>query len=143
MCIRDSTGTMLARAIGPSGEVLEINRSPGGDCGHATYNIEAIFDIAETAWHQGTDVYANALLPKGLEYMALLDTTGAQTTSEGFVTCTTRPNSIEIAYNHYANRVGTPALPHTLELLAKIRPVDQGTSKFIPWDTLTHAELGK
>ena len=52
--------------------------------------------------------------------MAQLDTTGAQTTSEGFVTCTTRPNSIEIAYNHYANRVGSPALPHTLELLGKI-----------------------
>ena len=39
--------------------------------------------------------------------------------------------------------MGKPSLPHTLELLAKLRPVDQGTGKFIPWDTLTHAELDK
>jgi hypothetical protein len=135
------TGTMLPRAIAASGEVIEINRSPGGDCSHATYNVEGIFDIAETAWHQGTDVYANALLPKGLEYFAQLLTSGAQTTSEGMVTCTTHPDSIEIAYNHYANRARMPSLPHTQVLLGKLRPTDQGTGKFIPWDTLTHAEL--
>jgi hypothetical protein len=134
---------MLARAISSTGEVIEINRSPGGDCSHATFNIEGIFDIAETAWHQGTDLYASAQLARGLEYMAQLLTTGAPTTSEGTVTCSTRPSSIEIAYNHYTNRAHQPALPRTMELLARLRPVDQGTGKFIPWDTLTHAELDK
>jgi hypothetical protein len=137
------TGTMLPRAIGPTGEILEINRTPGGDCAHATYNVEGMFDIAETAWHQGTDLYANALLPLGLEYFAQQLTTGAPTTSEGTVSCSTKPDSIEIAYNHYANRVGKPALPQTETLLGKLRPSDQGSGKFIPWDTLTHAELDR
>jgi hypothetical protein len=139
--VRFFTDTMLTRALSPTGEVLEINRSPGGDCAHATYNVEGIFDIAETAWHQGVDLYANPRLPLGLEYMAQLLTTGAPTTSEGVVTCHTRPSSIEIAYNHYTNRARQPALPHTLELLGTLRPTDQGTGKFIPWDTLTHAQL--
>lgn len=134
---------MVPRAISATGEVLEINRIASGDCSHATFNIEGIFDIAETAWHQGTDLYANPRLPLGLEYMAKLLTTGAATTSVGTVMCGTKPASIEIAYNHYANRVGKPPLPHTREPLNKLRPVDQGTGKFIPWDTLTHGELDK
>jgi hypothetical protein len=137
------TGKMLGRAISPIGEVIEINRSPGGDCSHATFNIEGIFDLAETAWHQGTDLYASAPLARGLEYLAQLLTTGAPTTSEGTVTCGTRPSSIEIGYNHYTNRAHQPALPRTMELLTKLRPVDQGTGKFIPWDTLTHAQLDR
>jgi hypothetical protein len=141
--VRFYTDKLLARALGPTGEVLEINRVPGGDCAHASYNIEGIFDIAETAWHQGVDLYANPVLPKGLEYGAQLLTTGAQTTSEGVVTCHTHPNSIEVAYNHYTNRIGKPSLPKTLTLLGTLRPTDQGTGKFIPWDTLTHADLDK
>lgn len=133
---------VLARAIGPSGEVLEINRASGGDCAHAVFNIEGIFDIAEIAWHQGVDLYSDPRLPKGLEYMAQLLTTGAQTTSEGKVTCSNDINSVEIAYNHYHNRVsGGPSLPHTEALLKKIRPTAMGSGRFIPWDTFTHADL--
>jgi hypothetical protein len=135
--------SMVPRAISATGEVIEINRTATGDCSHATFNIEGIFDIAETAWHQGTDLYANPRLPLGLEYMAQLLTTGVATTSAGTVVCGTKPASIEIAYNHYTNRAGKPPLPHALELLTRLRPVDQGTGKFIPWDTLTHAELDK
>jgi hypothetical protein len=107
---RRSSTTPWPRAISATGEVLEINRIASGDCSHATFNVEGIFDIAETAWHQGTDLYANPRLPLGLEYMAKLLTTGAATTSVGTVMCGTKPASIEIAYNHYANRVGKPPL---------------------------------
>jgi hypothetical protein len=134
--------TVLPRAIAQSGEVLEINRMDGGDCGHASYNIEAIFDIAEVAWHQGVDLYGDARLPKGLEYLAQCIVSGVQTSQEGFVHCASmRPSSIEIAANHYRSRRGSPALPRTDGLLRLVRPADQGTGKFIPWDTLTHAEL--
>lgn len=135
-------GSVLPRSISSSGEVVEINRIDGGDCGHATYNVEAIFDIAEIAWHQGVNLYSDARLPKGLEYLAQCITTGVQTSSEGFVHCSTmRPTSVEIANNHYRNRVASPALPNTQTLLGTLRPSDQGTGKFVPWDTLTHAEL--
>lgn len=61
----------------------------------------------------------------------------------GFVWCSTqRPNAFEIAYNHYASRLSGYALPETTTLLSKIRPLGEGSSKFVPWDTLTHAALG-
>jgi hypothetical protein len=136
------TDSVLPRSIADAGEVLEINRVAGGDCGHATYNIEGIFDIAEIAWHQGIDLYADPRLSKGLEYLSRCITEGVDTSSEGFVHCADmRPNSVEIAYNHYMHRAQGYALPRTEALLAILRPVDQGTGKFIPWDTLTHAGL--
>jgi hypothetical protein len=142
--------TLLPTMITSSGEVREINRVPGGDCGHATYNIEGGFDIAEIAWHQGTDLYQLKLsgdttprLLKGLEYMSQCIVSGVQTTSEGFVHCSTqRPVSVETAYNHYINRLSGYSLPRTQSLINILRPVNQGTGKFIPWDTLTHAGLG-
>ena len=142
--------TLLPTMITSSGEVREINRTAGGDCGHATYNIEGGFDIAEIAWHQGTDLYQMKLsgdttprLLKGLEYMSQCIVSGVQTTSEGFVHCSTqKPVSVETAYNHYVNRLSGYSLPKTAALIASIRPVNQGTGKFIPWDTLTHAGLG-
>jgi hypothetical protein len=136
---RDS---VLARSIAGDGEVLEINRIDGGDCGHATYNIEAIFDIAEIAWHQDVDLYADPRLPAGLEYLAQCITEGVDTSREGHVQCASmRPNSIEIAQNHYRGRLGQGGLPFTAALLGLVRPADQGTGKFLPWDTLTHAGL--
>ncbi|HVJ13794.1 MAG TPA: alginate lyase family protein, partial [Polyangiaceae bacterium] len=136
------TDSVLPRSIADSGEVLEINRIDGGDCGHATYNIEGIFDIAEVAWHQGIDLYADPRLSKGLEYLAQCITEGVDTSSEGFVHCADmRPSSVEIAYNHYTHRAQGYALPRTEALLELLRPSDQGSGKFIPWDTLTHADL--
>lgn len=148
--LRHLRDTMLPRAIGSSGEVLELNRTAGGDCGHAAYNIEGLFDAAEIAWHQGVDLYDYRLgadttprLLMGLESLSQCILTGVPTSQVGFVRCSGQKlNSVEIAFNHYANRRGGFAMPETTALLASLRPVNQGTSKFIPWDTLTHAELG-
>jgi hypothetical protein len=142
--------TMLARSVAPSGELLEINRIAGGDCGHSAYNIEGGVQIAELAYHQGgADLYQLKLsgdttprLLSGIEWMARCITNGQNTTSEGFVHCSTqKPLGFEAAYNHYINRLSGYSLPNTSALLGQIRPLDQGTGKFVPWDTLTHAQL--
>jgi len=147
--LRHVRDTMLPRAISSDGEVLELNRTAGGDCGHAAYNIEGLFDAAEIAWHQGVDLYDHRLagdasprLAMGLEGLSQCILSGVGTSQVGFVRCGSQKlNSVEIAFNHYANRRGGVALPQTTALLATLRPTNQGTSKFIPWDTLTHAEL--
>jgi hypothetical protein len=47
----------------------------------------------------------------------------------------------EIAYNHYANRLGMP-LPNMKQLIGKpgFRPTD--VDHHLAWETLTHAEIG-
>ena len=137
----------------PSGEVWEINRSPGGDCGHASYNIEGILDIAEMAWIQGDDLYSLRIdgeeiprILKGVEYMAkCLGDGPVETSKEGLVSCSRlRPVSYEIAYNHYIHRRPGYALPYTTKLLKeKLRPTGGEKGKFLPWDTFTHGEISK
>lgn len=146
------TNVANRKTILKSGEVWEINRGTGGDCGHANYNIEGIFDIAEMAWIQGDDIYSLKLegetkprLLKGLEYMAKAIIAGpVQTTEEGPISCTKiNPLSNEIAYNHYIFRDKSGyELPYTKKLLLeKVRPSSGAGGKFIPWDTFTHGEI--
>ena len=45
----------------------------------------------------------------------------------------------EIAYNHYATRLGM-ALPQTLEVVQKVRPTN--VDHHMDWETLTHADVG-
>ena len=140
-------------AILPSGEVWEINRKQGGDCGHASYNIEGILNLSEMAWIQGDDIYSLKIdgekvprILKGVEYMARCIVAGpVQTTKEGLVGCTRlRPVSYEAALNHYTNRLQNYTLPFTEKLLReKIRPSDGVGGKFLPWDTLTHGDISK
>ncbi len=142
------------KTILESGEVWEINRGTGGDCAHANFNIEGIFDIAEMAWIQGDDIYSLKIdgetkprILKGVEYMSKSIIAGpVQTTEEGPISCSNlNPLSYEIAYNHYIFRDNNGyELPYTKKLLEeKVRPSAGPGGKFIPWDTFTHGELSK
>jgi hypothetical protein len=109
------------------------------DFGHTGWGFEGATHVAETAWIQGVDLYAEMRerMTKALEFHAAYDLGepvpewlcgGALKTGLGPV--------LEIAYNHYRNRAGIE-LPKTAELLTRLRPA--GTSHFLGWETLTHA----
>ncbi len=137
----------------PSGEVWEINRAPGGDFGHARYNIEGILDLAELAWIQGDDIFGIKIdgerrprILKGVEYLSKMIIAGpVKTSREGWVSCPRlRPVSLEIALHHYLNRLDGYKMPYTKRLvLEKIRLSNRTGGKFLPWDTLTHGNLIK
>jgi hypothetical protein len=109
------------------------------DLGHTAWGLEAMSQIAETAWIQGVDLYAEAQprLVAALEFhagFALGDPVPGWLCSG---TLAARFSPIpEIAYNHYHNRLGIP-MPRTQELLESQRP--QAATHFYAWGTLTHA----
>lgn len=109
------------------------------DFGHTGWGLTAAAHIAETAWHQGVDLYAEAKerLTDGFYFHARLET-GTPTPSNlcggtvkkglGAVT--------EVVYNHYHNRLGQQ-MPTTLRYTESKRPA--GANYFYAWETLTHA----
>lgn len=110
------------------------------DFGHTGWGLTAATHIAETAWHQGVDLYGEAKdrLTDGFYFHARLET-GTPTPSNlcggtvkkglGAVT--------EVVYNHYHNRLGQ-AMPTTLSYTESKRPA--GANYFYAWETLTHAD---
>jgi hypothetical protein len=112
------------------------------DFGHMEWGITASIDAAETALHQGVDLYAeqSARLRAALEFHANYDL-GASVPSwlcGGSVSTATTP-AWEISYNHFVGRMGF-ALPNTKRMVDRVRP--SGNNYFIAWETLTHAETG-
>jgi hypothetical protein len=111
------------------------------DFWHTGWGLEGLVHVAETARLQGLDLYAEARerLTKAFEFHANLDL-GAPAPSwlcGGRVDTGLGP-VMEIAYNHYHNRVGDP-MPKTQQVLARRRPLgDDG--HFIAWETLTSAD---
>jgi hypothetical protein len=110
------------------------------DFGHTGWGLEGAVHVAETARIQGLDLYGEMRerMTKALEFHANLDL-GAPVPSwlcGGTVNKGLGP-VLEIAYNHYHNRMGIP-LPLTQQLIEKRRPMgDDG--HFVAWETLTHA----
>jgi hypothetical protein len=110
------------------------------DLAHTAWGLEALAQIAETAWIQGIDLYAEAQerLVSALEFHAGL-ALGADVPDW---LCGGRLNETftpipEIAYNHYHNRLGIGLL-QTGRLIEAERP--QLPSHFYGWATLTHAD---
>jgi hypothetical protein len=112
------------------------------DLAHVEASFAAEINAAEMAWHQGIDVYTPQAkrLTVFMEVEAKLrlgepppESMTAQLVPYGLV------GTYEIAYNHYANRVGMP-LPHTQQILQvlrhvgvdMIRPVDPGEAGHDP-----------
>ncbi|WP_419999764.1 alginate lyase family protein [Streptomyces boninensis] len=107
---------------------------------HIGYAIAATSHIAETAWHQGVDLYGEQRdrLRAAMEFHAKYQN-GAKAPKwlcGGKVTRNMGDDS-EVGYHHLADRLGLP-MPHTAKLIAKQRPA--GTDDlFVSWETLTHA----
>ncbi|MER7457599.1 alginate lyase family protein [Micromonospora sp. NPDC126480] len=106
---------------------------------HTGWGLSAAAHVAETAWIQGLDLYAEARerLTAALELHAGFDL-GEPVPSwlcGGKLTLGIHPMP-EVAYNHYVTRVGQP-LPRTEQVIKANRPA--GPAFFYAWETLTHA----
>ena len=108
------------------------------DLGHTAWGLEALAQIAETAWIQGIDLYAEAQprLTAALELHAgyALGDPVPDWLCNGTLKDKFEPIP-EIAYHHYHHRLGLD-LPRTRQLLQTNRP--QPASHFYAWGTLTH-----
>ena len=110
------------------------------DFGHTGWGLTAATHVAETAWHQGVDLYGEAgkRLTDGYYFHTRLENGAAVppdlcggTVKLGLGAVT------EIVYNHYHNRLGRQ-MPTTLAYTEAKRPA--GANYFFAWETLTHAD---
>jgi hypothetical protein len=118
----------LPNYVSPDGTTQETAR----DCEHETMGISGLVGSAETAWHQGIDLFGhlNNLLFAGVEGVA----------SRAY-NCGLMPTPYpcwEMAYNHFHDTLGLP-MPNTALVLAKIgvRPEGYGPMTGIGYGTLT------
>ncbi|GAA4802031.1 alginate lyase family protein [Streptomyces ziwulingensis] len=108
---------------------------------HVGHSIAATAHIAETAWHQGVDLYAEvkdrlkAALALHARHQA--SKTAPKWLCGGKVERDLGPD-LEVALNHLENRLGD-SVPAAHRLAARTRPA--GTDDlFVSWETLTHAD---
>jgi Alginate lyase len=107
---------------------------------HVGYSIAATAHMAETARHQGLDLYSEVrdrlLATLDLHARYELGDPAPAWLCGGRVEAGMGPDA-EVAYHHLHDRLGL-ALPQTARLLARDRP--GGTDDlFVAWETLTHA----
>jgi hypothetical protein len=109
------------------------------DFGHTGWGLEAAAHVAETAWIQGLNLYAEMRdrMLKALELHANYEL-GASVPSWlcGGTLDTGLGPTLEVVHNHYRNRTDT-RVPKTLQVIQAGRP--WGADHFIAWETLTHA----
>jgi len=109
------------------------------DFPHTGWGLTAAAHVAETAWIQGLDLYAEAQarLTRSLEFHAAYSLGKAVPSwlCGGSIQGRLEPLP-EVAYNHYATRLKL-RLPETRKLIEKHRP--QRANFFYGWETLTHA----
>lgn len=112
------------------------------DFAHVEQSFASEINAAEMAWHQGIDVYA----PQAKRLTAFMETEcGLRLGQPPPETMTAKliPYGVvatwEIAYNHYANRMGMP-LPNTLQIIQifrqakalRINPIQPGEAGHDP-----------
>lgn len=108
---------------------------------HAGYSLAATAHIAETAWHQGVDLYGEVKdrLRAAFEFHSKYQL-GARSPGwlcGGKVQRDMGPDT-EVGLNHLRERLKLD-LPQTAKYTQKQRP--EGTDDlFVAWETLTHAE---
>ncbi|OKI89249.1 alginate lyase family protein [Micromonospora sp. CB01531] len=106
---------------------------------HTGWGLAAAAHVAETAWIQGQDLYAEGRerLTEALEFHAGLELGKPVPPWLCGGTLQTGLAPVpEIAYHHYATRMGYN-LPETKEFVQANRPA--GPAFFFAWETLTHA----
>ena len=115
------------------------------DNGHHTqFALGSALHAAETAWHQGVDVYTTNTqrFTYALELMASQFLTGSmQGTSANNTPSANRFESWEVGYNHYHNRAGLPMTNTGTLIVNQIRPNAQRAVWNLVHETLTHANL--
>lgn len=106
------------------------------DFQHTQYGIMAMINAAETAWHQGLDLYGKeaARMLAGLEFHAKILVTEEYPKGLCHSSLKTDP-TWEVAYNHFHGRRGE-SMKYTKQLLEGIRPT--GAKRHMEFETLTH-----
>jgi hypothetical protein len=109
------------------------------DFGHTGWGLAAAAHVAETALHQGIDLYAEVQdrLTDAVYFHARYEL-GAAVPSwlcDGSV-ARGMAATTEVAFNHFHNRRGMD-MPTTQRYTESKRPA--GPSHFLAWETLTHA----
>jgi hypothetical protein len=137
---KDLTAFWYGQAMLVDGLAQETCR----DFTHTQYGIASCLAIAEAAFQQGVDLYAEQSdrLRAAMEFHAdyLLGTPAPSWLCGGTLMLTVRP-TWEIGYNHFHDRLGL-ALPHTQKLIeTKIRGMSDVDHHMV-WETLTHAAVG-
>jgi hypothetical protein len=107
---------------------------------HVGYSLAATAHIAETAWHQGVDLYREVKdrLKAALDFHSRyqLGEAAPDWLCGGRVDRSMGPD-VEVALNHFENRLGVH-VPAAHRLAEQTRPA--GTDGlFVSWETLTHA----
>lgn len=131
------TGYWHGQATYVDGLVQETCR----DLGHTAWGLEALAHVAETAWIQGVDLYAEAQprLLAALEFhagLALGDPVPSWLCG-GALAGLFSPIP-ENAFNHYHHRLGIE-MPRTEQLISQGRP--QRASYFYAWTSLTSVQV--
>ncbi|WP_431926254.1 FG-GAP-like repeat-containing protein [Nonomuraea jabiensis] len=111
------------------------------DFWHTGWGLAAISHVAETAAHQGVDLYATAKhrLRRAMDLHARLQLGGTVPSwlCGGKVTRDLGAH-FEIGYNALHHRLGYDDFPYATQWVEQKRPV--GVSHFLGWETLTHAQ---
>lgn len=117
------------------------------DLSHVQLGLAALVNVAETAHHQGVDLYGveQHRVVAALEFHAALLAPGkegarrrrdlARLCGSGKFQGAVPLGTWEVAYHHYRHRVGL-RMPHTSRLLETVRPT--AANHHIAWETLTH-----
>ena len=150
----DTPEKVVKRWYGQARMVEGLCQETCRDFGHTQYGIAAAVNTAETALHQGVDLYETEArrLTAALELHArfLLGETAPEWLCNGKLDLRMLP-TWEIAYNHFAIRARRP-LPLTAQLLRERVRLDadgsdtsapRGSPHHILWETLTHAGVGR
>jgi hypothetical protein len=115
------------------------------DLGHSELSFASEINAAEIAWHQGVDVYT----PQTERLTTFMETEAKLRLGEPppeSMTAKLMPyglagGTFEIAYNHYANRLGMP-LPYTAKIIeilrqagvSPVKPIGQDAADSRLWD---------
>ncbi|KAB2352496.1 alginate lyase family protein [Actinomadura rudentiformis] len=109
------------------------------DFGHTGWGLEAAAHVAETAWHQGLNLYGE--VQKRLTDGFYFHTRYEMGTAVPSWLCggSVKPGlgpTTEVHFNHYRNRAGIE-MATTQRYTESKRPA--GANYFLAWETLTHA----
>src|SRR5262249_18848097 len=111
------------------------------DFGHTFWGLAASVNTAETALQQGVNLYAeNAQrIVDSFEFHNSINNGNPPPSGVNVGPIGGNGATMEIAYNHFHNRLGMN-MPQTAQQIAAKRPT--GANYFLAWETLTHAQVG-
>ena len=132
-------GAMASFWFGQRTYVDGLTQETCRDLGHTAWGLEAMSQVAETAWIQGIDLYAE-IQPRLVSALEFHSAFVAGDEVPGWLCGGALAERFEplpeIALSHYRDRRGVD-LPRTRQVVESGAP--QSASNFYAWETLTHA----